>query len=108
MRYEVVLTERAERNLHSFYEWYACRSPEAADRWFEGILQSLYSLEEAPDRCPFARENHRFPIDLRQLNYGSGKRRTHRIVFAVRPTRVVVYAIRHLAQRDLAPGDLHG
>jgi hypothetical protein len=45
------------------------------------------------------------PIELRQLNYGSGRKITHRIIFAIRPTRVVVYAVRHVAQRDWEPGE---
>jgi hypothetical protein len=60
-------------------------------------------LAENPERCPFARENPRFPIELRLLNYGSGRRTTHRIIFAIRPTLVVVYAVRHVAQQDWRP-----
>jgi len=52
-----------------------------------------------------AREDPRFPIELRQLNYGSGRRTTHRILFAIRSTRVVVYAIRHFAQQDWRSDD---
>jgi hypothetical protein len=65
----------------------------------------LRSLEDDPDRCPFARENASIPIEIRQLSYGLS-RKTHRAIFAVRSDRVVVYAIRHLAQRDLLPDDI--
>lgn len=105
MKYEVVLTEEAERNLHAAYEWYDSRSAEAARRWYDGIVRAMASLEQSPERCPLARENERFPVELRQLNYGSGKRLTHRILFVIRPSHVVVYAIRHLAQRDVLPED---
>lgn len=106
MKYEVVLADEAERNLQAAYQWYDSRSAEAAHRWYDGIVRAAASLEKAPERCPLAHENDRFPVELRQLNYGSGKRLTHRIVFAIRSRRVVIYAIRHLAQRDLTPDDV--
>jgi plasmid stabilization system protein ParE len=83
--------------------WYAERSQTAADRWYAGLLESLNSLAKNPQRCPLALENPRFPIELRQLNYGSGRRITHRIIFAIRPGTVVVHAVRHVAQEDWRP-----
>jgi len=100
MKYEVVLTDEAGHNVRAIVAWYAERSQAAADRWYNGFLKAMASLAENPQRCPFAHENPRFPIELRQLNYGSGRRTTHRILFAIRPTVVAVYAVRHVAQRD--------
>jgi plasmid stabilization system protein ParE len=104
MKYEVKLTGEADRNNRSAFEWYADRSPDAAALWYRGIMQALTSLESNPQRCALAKENEKAPIELRQLNYGSGRRLTHRIIFAIRPNRVVVYAVRHVAQRDWEPG----
>ena len=106
MSHEVVLTEEAERGLEDAYEWYARQSTEAANLWYSGILMAITSLERNPERCPLATDNDRFPVEIRQLNYGSGRRLTHRIVFTIRPDRVIVYAIRHLAQQDLRPEDV--
>lgn len=106
MSHEVVLTEEAERGLEEVYQWYARQSTEAANKWYSGILQTFVSLEQNPERCPLATDNDRFPVEIRQLNYGSGRRLTHRIVFTIRPGRVIIYAIRHLAQRDLRPEDV--
>lgn len=55
---------------------------------------------------PLAREKDAFPIEIRELRYGLGRRPTHRAVFAIRPNVVVIYAIQHLAQRDLTLDDL--
>jgi plasmid stabilization system protein ParE len=105
MKYEVVLTNEAQENARAAYEWYAERSQEAADQWQAGLVDSLDTLETDPERWSLANENSRFPIELRQLLYGSGRRITHRIIFAIRPTKVVVYAIRHVAQQDWMPGN---
>ena len=104
MKYEVVLTTEAQQNARAAYDWYAERSQEAAEKWHAGLLDSLATLETDPQRCTLANENSRFPIELRQLLYGSGHRITHRIVYAIRPAKVVVYAIRHVAQGDWRPG----
>jgi plasmid stabilization system protein ParE len=103
MKYEVLLTNEAQENARAAFRWYAERSQEAADRWCDGLLTALASLESDPQRCPLANENARFPIELRQLLYGSGHRITHRIVFAIRPTTAVVHAIRHVTQGDWRP-----
>lgn len=43
---------------------------------------------------------------LHQVAFGSGKRNTHRMIFAVRSDKVMVYAIRYLAQQELTVDDL--
>lgn len=85
--------------------WAENRSEEQATRWYEGFLRSLTTLEEDPQRALLARENESFPIELRELRYGLGRSKTHRAIFTIRSDRVVIYAIRHLAQDDLGADD---
>jgi hypothetical protein len=28
------------------------KEPDAAERWFRGLVQAIYSLEQFPERCP--------------------------------------------------------
>ena len=102
--YEVYLTDRAERNWREAYEWYAEWLQEAAEQWYDTMQTALDSLKHNPQRCPLADENASFPIELRQLNFGSGRKITHRILFSIQPSHVVVYAIRHVAQSEWQPG----
>jgi plasmid stabilization system protein ParE len=81
MTYDVKFTGRAEENYRQACEWYAERSPEAAENWYEGMQAALDSLKHDPEHCPLADENSSFPIELRQLNFGSGRRITHRVLF---------------------------
>ena len=107
MSYDVHVTDRAAQQLESAARWWAeHRSAEQATRWYDGFIDAIRGLAEAPDRCAFTRENGRFPYKIRQLVYGLGRRRTHRAVFTICRDMVVVLAIRHLAQRDLGPEDL--
>ena len=107
MSYEVVVTRLAERELDEAADWWAAhRSQEQAERWYNGFIEGIISLEDNPERCPLSRENEAFPYEIRDLLYGLGRRRTHRAVFTIRPDKVVVLTIRHLAQKDLSAADL--
>jgi plasmid stabilization system protein ParE len=103
MNYHVQLTDEAKQNVRAIVTWYAEQSEEAADRWYTGFIGVLDSLAENPHRHPLALEDHRIPLELRQVNYGSGRRTTHRILFTIRPDTVVVYAVRHAAQEEWRP-----
>ena len=107
MSYEVVLTRKAQRQIEAAARrWAEHRSGEQARRWYEGLFQTLASLADNPQRCTRAPECEAFPLPLRQITYGLGRRPTHRVVFAIRGAKVVVYAIRHVAQQDLRPEDI--
>jgi plasmid stabilization system protein ParE len=107
MKYTVVITHPAEIELATNAQWWAeHRSVDQAIRWYEGFLAAIQSLERNPDRCPLARENDRFDVEIRELHYGLGGRPTHRAVFNVEGNRVLVLTVRHGAQRDLTDDDL--
>lgn len=106
MKYEVVLTRRAEDQLSAAAAWYQGEAPQIVDAWFAGFVKAIISLESNPRRCSLARESEAFPFELRQLLYGLGRRKTHRALFVVHQDRVVIHAIRHLSQRDVTIDDL--
>ncbi len=103
MTFDVLVTERAERELNEAADWIAGDAPETSENWFNGFVAAIVSLGEHPERCGLARENDRFPFDLRQLLYG--RRRNHRALFIIRGNLVVVLSIRHAAQADVTPDD---
>ena len=107
MSYDVRLTRKAEQQLNEAVDWWAeHRSAEQAARWHTGIVNAMLSLSVKPERCRLARENRSVPIEIRELHYGLGHRPSHRVIFAIRQDRIVVYAIRHVAQDDLTEEDL--
>jgi len=79
------------------------KKPEAAERWFRGLVQAIYSLEDLPERCPVIPEQGEFPFEIRHLIYFP-----HRIIFRVdrQANRVVIYRVYHGSRRGLAKGDL--
>ena len=102
MKYEVLITSRAEREAQTNHDWWAeHRSAEQAVRWYEVFLNSALSLENDPSRCAPAAESDRFPYDIRQLNFGLGHKPTHRIIYTIRPTEVLILRVRHLSQAEI-------
>ena len=107
MAYRVTILPRAKRQLLEQALWWSeNRSAEQAFRWLEGFERALAKLADRPEGCPVARENDAFDFVVRELHYGIRDKATHRAVFEIRNDEVIVYSIRHLAQRDLLPGDL--
>ena len=104
MNPRVVLTQRAERELDEATAWIAQYAPETSRRWYWGFIEALYSLQDNPTRCGFARENSLVRQDIRQLLYGQN--RSYRAVYTVKGNVVVVLAIRHAAREDLRAEDL--
>jgi plasmid stabilization system protein ParE len=79
------------------------KEPEAADRWFRGLVEAIYSLEDLPERCPVIPEREEFSYEIRHLVYFS-----HRIIFRVERerNRVVIYRVYHGSRQGLAEDDL--
>ena len=105
MKYPVLFVQRAERNILVALSWYRKNAPEVSQRWHTSLNAALRRLRENPDRFPLAHESVTFPYRLREVLFGAGRRKTHRVLFVVRPKAVVVYAIRHVAQKDFDPLD---
>lgn len=107
MSLRVILTEPAEHEFLAASQWWARhRSLDQATRWYEGFQDALETLRNNPERCALARENPKFPFELRELHYGLGSRPTHRALFTIRPDMVLVLTVRHAAQQDFTPEDL--
>ena len=107
MKPPVVILPTAEALLLDTAKWWADhRSTDQAERWYEGIIAAMESLAENPRRCPIARENPKFPYEVRELLFGLSSRPTHRVLYTIRPESVVIVAVRHVAQQDVTPDDI--
>ena len=104
--YRVTILPRAQSQLLEQALWWSeNRSADQAFDWLEGFEQALASLVNNPERCSVARESDAFDVTIRELHFGLRGKTTHRAVFEIRNTEVIVYAVRHVAQRDLTPDD---
>lgn len=107
MRYIVVTSERAAREIEDATAWWAReRSTEQAERWYQGIRGAIAGLATSPERWAVAAERQQFQYELRELHYGLGSKRTHRVLFTVVGETVLVLTVRHAAQDRLYPEEI--
>ena len=98
MRYDVVILRRAERELNAAADQIARQAPEAADRWFNGFIEALLTLEKNPERCSLAPEGSLFPCVVRQLFYRTKSRYPTRALFTIAGREVRILMIRRPGQ----------
>lgn len=103
MSVQVVIAPLALRQLRDEADWYRdrSRSDDLARDWLDGFMAVLDSLQHDSARHPLARESHRFPVEIYEVHYGSGRRKTHRALYRVQGAVVHVLTIRHIAQEDV-------
>jgi plasmid stabilization system protein ParE len=95
MRYRVIVTPEAERDLRNASGYIRRDNARAASAWLKGARQRIKTLMQYPERCHLAPESASFNQPIRELFYGSGSRGTHRILFVVLNRTVFVLHIRH-------------
>jgi plasmid stabilization system protein ParE len=104
---KVVLTDQAHRDVAGGCRWWAeHRSAQQAERWYDKAYREMAKLPTTFNRCPLAQENESFPFEVRQFNFGLGRKATHRAVFTIRPDMILVLRVRHLSQNELTLDDL--
>lgn len=100
MGFRIEVTEPALTDAEEYVRFIRDKhqEPEAAERWFHGLVEAIYSLEDLPERCALIPERAAFPVELRHLIYFS-----HRIIFRIDDADrcVVVYRVYHGAKRRL-------
>ena len=97
MKYEVLIMPSAEAELEAAYGWISERAPEAAVKWYNGLLDAFLTLETFPERCPIATESGTFESEIRQLLYGRSQS-AYRILFDVSHKTVRILHVRHGAR----------
>lgn len=97
--FKVRITQPAEIDIQRNFEWWRDnRDPEQATEWYESIFPAIQSLAQMPRRCAFAREQDPYPGELRQLQFGIGRKATHRIIFTIEDETVFILAVLHHRQ----------
>lgn len=106
MRFAVRIAARALAEIDQALEWLSERSPTAAARWHQRLLEAIQSLENNPERCGLAPEAQWYPGgQLRQLLHGK-RQGVYRILFEVRDTTVFIVRVRHGRQDLLRLDDM--
>ncbi|MDY7005414.1 MAG: type II toxin-antitoxin system RelE/ParE family toxin [Cyanobacteriota bacterium] len=101
MEYQIEITDVALAETEEAYLWIVEQvSPESAEKWFDGLINAIESLNKSPKRCSLAPENDFFPEEIRQLLYGKG-RNTYRILLTISEPIVYILHVRHASRQFL-------
>jgi plasmid stabilization system protein ParE len=106
--YRVALADSAKGDANRIYDWVIQRAPLRGPEWFEELIDSLYTLEQLPNRCSLAREAEDAKRNIRCLLFGK-HRGIYRILYQVDEQRQTVWIlhIRHGgALQDLRTNEL--
>ena len=108
MKYLVIMEEPAIKEIERNARWWAeHHSLQQALVWYDAAVDSIYSLETAPERHPLSPENQQFDYEIRDMLFGLGSRPSYRAVFTIQGNAVHVLTVRRAAQDAVAPDDLH-
>jgi plasmid stabilization system protein ParE len=100
VKYRVRITATAFEEVEEAIAWLEARSPSAAKRWREALLEAVDSLGASPARYPLAPESPFRGREIRQLLHGK-RRGVYRILYEIRGDTVHVLHVRHGAKRFL-------
>ena len=69
MAFRIDITEPALADAEEYVRFIreTRNEPEAAERWFHGLAQAIFSLEDLPERCPVIPEQEEFSFEIRHL-----------------------------------------
>lgn len=109
MAYRVELTPQAVSDIETAMDFIGQAAPTRLRRWFLGLMDTVNSLENMPERFPIAPESQEFRKEMRQAFYGK-RTGIYRIIFRVYEQTsgdgvVRVLAIRHGSRDRLNPED---
>ena len=99
-RWNVIIELPAQQDIAEARLWLVERSPDAADRWFNSIYDTIASLEVFPERCPLAPESKTLNAEIREIFHGR-RQHKHRILFTVTADEVHILHVRHGARLAL-------
>ena len=63
--YKVIITESAEREIDSYFDYIALDSVQNAVTWHANIYEKIATLSDFALRCPIATENPFFDFEIR-------------------------------------------
>ena len=98
--FRVTILEPAELDIEEAFRWLAEGDELAAIRWYNRLMEVIFSLDVFPERCPLAPENKYFPGEIREILHGR-RQHKYRILFDIKDDEVRVLHVRHGARLAL-------
>ena len=82
MQYEIVVHRSARRDVLQVYKRAAHNAPVAAEKWLARLQRKILTLQNNPQRCSFATEDHKVAVPLFELLFGRAPN-VFRVIFTI-------------------------
>ena len=105
MKFEVITSRRAKRDIFRVLDFLAQDSATRGERWLAGIERAIQLLESLPERYSIAVELSDPPRVVREFLHGK-RGMQYRIFYEVVGNRVHVKHIRHASREQPTPEEL--
>lgn len=108
MAFRVEISPEALENLDTIAAYIKERgSFESAERWFNGIVAAISSLQDLSRGCPLAEESTELEAEVRFLLHGKRNRR-YKVYFSIHEESemVRVFHVRHWAMKPVETDEL--
>jgi plasmid stabilization system protein ParE len=103
MQHKLRLSDETLRQIEAIGDYIANDSPQNARRWMEGILASIETLRNFPQRHAVLYSTEQAGREIRQTFYG-----VYRILYEIQEDTVYVLTVRHGARRPMGPAEIAG
>jgi plasmid stabilization system protein ParE len=100
MVYRVKLMPRAQKDVENLYQWVIRRAPHQGALWYEGLVETMKTLAQHPQRGSLAPESLELQAPVRQLLYGA---RPYRILYWIVKNEVQILHVRRGARKHAGP-----
>jgi len=90
VKYNVAITQAAERDIEEIWIYIADDSPESASVFILRLEEQIDTLEQLPERCPLIPENEQLGTSYRHLLHGA-----YRTIFRITGKTVYILRIIH-------------
>lgn len=98
MRLPVVVTDRASQDIETSFDYIFERSPQAAEKWRQGIARFITGLAILPASHPLAEKTDDLNLQIRTALFGK-RQLKYRVYYYVSAGAIVVMHVRHGARK---------
>lgn len=102
MKYRFEFAPGAIAKARDVHDWICQTSPEAAEKWLDGLFERIETLQNFPLRCPRTRTSEEHEENVRLLLYGK-RQFAFRILFTVHDEVIRIIAIQDNARGPAEP-----
>jgi plasmid stabilization system protein ParE len=99
MAFRVKLVRRAVEDIETIYRRVIARAPIAGQRWYNALIETLFSLESFPERGQIVGSLSTPSKIVRRVLHGR-RSHTYRIYFDIAGDTIRILHVRHGARRE--------